>query len=108
MTMINVTGPKPGDRLVNLDEKVFPDHQASEGDRALIMMHTVPFEGSVGLVNLLTTTRIIRKGFSTTLCLYGPGVLMAAAGRGFPNVGEEGFPGNLSVNKQLDLSLIHI
>ena len=40
MTMINVTGPKPGDRLVNLDEKVFPDHQASEGDRALIMMHT--------------------------------------------------------------------
>ncbi len=28
--MINVEGPKPGDRLVNLDEKVFPDHQASE------------------------------------------------------------------------------
>ena len=102
MGMINVEGPKPGDRLVNLDEKVFPDHQASDGDRALIMMHTVPFEGSVGLVNLLTTTRIIRKGFSTTLCLYGPGVLMAAAGRGFPNVGEEGFPGNLSMNKQLD------
>ena len=65
-------------------------------------MHTVPFEGSVGLVNLLTTTRIIRKGFSTTLCLYGPGVLMAAAGRGFPDVGAEGFPGNLSMNKQLD------
>ena len=55
MSMINVDGPKPGDRLVNLDEKVFPDHQASDGDRALIMMHTVPFEGSVGLVNMLTT-----------------------------------------------------
>ena len=41
MSMINVDGPKPGDRLVNLDEKVFPDHQASDGDRALIMMHTV-------------------------------------------------------------------
>ena len=86
MGMINVEGPKPGDRLVNLDEKVFPDHQASDGDRALIM----------------TTTRIIRKGFSTTLCLYGPGVLMAAAGRGFPDVGAEGFPGNLSMNKQID------
>jgi len=101
MTMVNVKGPKTGDRLVNLDEKLYPDHKASDGDRALVMMHTVPFEGSVGLVNLLTTTRIVRKGFSTTLALYGPGVLMAAAGRGFPNVGYEGFPGNLSMNKQI-------
>ena len=36
-------------------------------------MHTVPYEGSVGLVNLLTTTRVLRKGFDTKLVLYGPG-----------------------------------
>lgn len=101
MSMVSVPRPKEGDRLVNLDEKLYPDHKAKEGDRALIMMHTVPFEGSVGLVNMLTATRIARKGFETTLALYGPGVLMAAAGRGFPNVGQEGFPGNLAVNRQL-------
>jgi uncharacterized repeat protein (TIGR04044 family) len=87
--------------LVNLDEKLYPDHQAENGQRALIMMHTVPFEGSVGLVNMLTATRIARKGFKTTLALYGPGVMMAAAGRGFPAVGQEGFPGNLAMNRQL-------
>ncbi|MCB0155772.1 MAG: MSMEG_0572 family nitrogen starvation response protein [Anaerolineae bacterium] len=101
MAMVNVAAPKEGDFLVNLDEKLYPDHQAEAGQRALIMMHTVPFEGSVGLVNMLTTTRIARKGFDTTLALYGPGVLMAAAGRGFPTVGEEGFPGNLAMNRQL-------
>lgn len=101
MAVVDVPRPKEGDSLINLDEKLFPDHKAKEGDRALIMMHTVPFEGSVGLVNLLTTTRIARKGFKTSLALYGPGVLMAAAGRGFPVVGQEGFPGNLAINRQL-------
>ncbi len=33
MGMINVEGPKPGDRLVNLDEKVFPEHQANQPAR---------------------------------------------------------------------------
>lgn len=101
MSMVSVAAPKEGDRLVNLDEKLYPDYQAKEGQRALIMMHTVPFEGSVGLVNLLTSTRIARKGFDTTLALYGPGVLMGAAGRGFPDVGQDGFPGNLAVNRQI-------
>ena len=99
--MIEVARPAAGDRLVNLDEKLYPDHKAPDGGRCLVMMHTVPFEGSVGLVNMLTTTRINRKGFKTTMALYGPGVLMAAAGRGFPNVGDEGFPGNLAINRQL-------
>lgn len=102
MAILDIAKPKEGDSLVNLDEKLYPDHKAEPGQRALIMMHTVPFEGSVGLVNMLTTTRIARKGFQTTLTLYGPGVLMAAAGRGFPTVGSEGFAGNLAVNRQLD------
>ena len=101
MAMVSVPKPQAGDRLVNLDEKIFPDHKAQPGQRALVMMHTVPFEGSVGLVNMLTNTRINRKGFDTSFGLYGPGVLMAAAGRGFPDVGAEGFPGNLAINRQL-------
>jgi uncharacterized repeat protein (TIGR04044 family) len=102
MAILSATKPKTGDSLVNLDEKLYPDHKADAGQRALIMMHTVPYEGSVGLVNMLTTTRIARKGFKTTLALYGPGVLMASAGRGFPTVGTEGFPGNLAINRQLE------
>ena len=64
-------------------------------------MHTVPYEGSVGLVNLLTTTRVLRKGFKTHLVLYGPGVLMASGTRGFPKVGDEAFPGHMAINNQI-------
>jgi len=50
----------------------------------------------------LTTTRVLRKGFKTHLVLYGPGVLMASGSRGFPNVGDEAFPGHMAINKQLE------
>ena len=53
-------------------------------------------------MNLLTTTRVLRKGFKTHLILYGPGVLMASGTRGFPNVGDEAFPGHMAINKQLE------
>ena len=92
---------QPGDAIVNYDHKVFPDIQAEEGEQAWVFMHTVPFEGSVGLVNMLTTTRINRKGFDTHLVLYGPGSLMASASRGFPKVGDEAFPGALMYNNQI-------
>ena len=82
-------------------DKVFEDIQANPGEKAFTFMHTVPYEGSVGLVNLLTTTRILRKGFDTTLVLYGPGVLMASGTRGFPKVGDEAFPGHMAINNQL-------
>ena len=71
-----------GDAIVDYEDKVFEDIQAEPGEKAFILMHTVPFEGSVGLVNMLTATRINRKGFDTHLVLYGPGSLMAAATRG--------------------------
>ena len=71
-------------------------------------MHTVPFEGSVGLVNMLTATRLQRKGFELTFVLYGPGVLMASAARGYPAVGSEGFPGNLSMNRQLQVLMVRL
>ena len=50
---------------------------------------------------MLTATRLLRKGFDLSFVLYGPGVLMAAATRGYPAVGNEGFPGNLGYNRQL-------
>ena len=36
-----------------------------------------------------------------SIVLYGPAVLIASATRGYPSDGTEGFPGNLSMNKQL-------
>ena len=81
-----------GTELFDVSEKVFPDVKAEPGEKAYTFMHTVPYEGSVGLVNLLTTTRVLRKGFETNLVLYGPGVLMASGTRGFPKVGDEAFP----------------
>ena len=98
---LTIAPPKDGDILFNVEDKVFPDYKANAGDKAYVFMHTVPFEGSVGLVNMLTATRLQRKGFELTFVLYGPGVLMASASRGYPAVGNEGFPGNLGYNRQL-------
>ena len=60
--MVQIVGEraKPGDAIVDYEEKVLPDYQAEEGQTAYIFFHTVPFEGSVGLVNLLTCTRFNR------------------------------------------------
>jgi uncharacterized repeat protein (TIGR04044 family) len=106
MAVVQIPQPKAGDEIVDMSvPKIFEDYKARAGDRALITMHTVPFEGSVGLINMLTCTRLIRKGYDTTLLLYGPGVLMASNTRGFPKVGDEGFPGNLAVNNQIKIIL---
>ncbi|HEU5323853.1 MAG TPA: hypothetical protein VFX28_23825, partial [Methylomirabilota bacterium] len=58
--------PEAGQELYDVAEKVFPDVKAEEGEEAYIFMHTVPYEGSVGLVNLLTATRLGRKGFKVS------------------------------------------
>ena len=93
--------PADGERLYNAEEKVFPDIQAEPGQKAFIFIHTVPYEGSVALVNLLTSTRLVRKGFDVNIILYGPGVLLASGTRGFPAVGQEAFPGHMAINNQL-------
>lgn len=98
---VTVATPQDGDVNWDTSEKVFEDLRAEDGEKATVFIHSVPFEGSVSLVNLMTSTRLQRKGFKLTIVLYGPGVLLAAAGRGYPAVGTEGFPGNLSVNKQI-------
>jgi uncharacterized repeat protein (TIGR04044 family) len=94
---------KKGDGIVQADKKYYEDFKARPGEKALVLMHTIPFEGSVGLINQLTATRLNRKGYETTVFLYGPGILMAARGRGFPSVGTEGFPGNMNFNAQLQV-----
>ncbi|MGF1589729.1 MAG: MSMEG_0572/Sll0783 family nitrogen starvation response protein [Pleurocapsa sp.] len=100
--MPEVTTPahKAGDYFVDYEEKVFPDVQAEPGEKALVTFHTVAFEGSIGLVNLLQATRLIRKGFETSVLLYGPGVTLGIQ-RGFPKIGDESFPGHQAMNNQL-------
>ena len=74
--------------------------RAEPGEKALVTFHTVAFEGSISIVNTLSATRLQRKGFETSILLYGPGVTMGFQ-RGFPTLGDEAFPGHLFVNKRL-------
>ena len=100
--MPKVTHPahKKGDALVDYEEKVFEDVKAEPGEKALVTFHTVAFEGSIGFVNLLQATRLKRKGFDTSILLYGPGVTLGIQ-RGFPTIGDEAFPGHQNFNNQL-------
>ena len=91
---------KEGDFLVDYEEKVFEDVKAKPGEKALVTFHTVAFEGSIGLVNLLQATRLLRKGFETSVLLYGPGVTLGVQ-RGFPKLGSEAFPGHMAMNNQI-------
>ncbi|MEO0796111.1 MAG: MSMEG_0572/Sll0783 family nitrogen starvation response protein [Verrucomicrobiota bacterium] len=91
---------KDGDFFVDYEEKVFPDVKAEEGEKALVTFHTVAFEGSIGIVNTLSATRLLRKGYETSVLLYGPGVTLGFQ-RGFPTLGDEAFPGHLFVNQRL-------
>ena len=92
---------KKGDFLVDYEEKVFPDVKADPGEKALVTFHTVAFEGSISIVNTLVATRLLRKGYETSILLYGPGVTMGFQ-RGFPTLGDEAFPGHLFVNQRLE------
>jgi uncharacterized repeat protein (TIGR04044 family) len=98
-----VTHPphKKGDFFVDYEQKLFEDVKAEPGEKALVTFHTVAFEGSIGLVNLLQASRLIQKGFETSVLLYGPGVTLGIQ-RGFPKLGDEAFPGHLNFNNRLE------
>jgi uncharacterized repeat protein (TIGR04044 family) len=98
---VDTARPAEGEYLYDTEEKVFDDIKANEGEKAYVFLHTVPYEGSVALVNLLTATRLRRKGFDVHIVLYGPGVLLASGTRGYPAVGQEAFPGHLAINNQI-------
>ena len=89
-----------GDFFVDYEEKVFEDVKATPGQKALATFHTVAFEGSIGLVNMLNAIRLARKGYETSILLYGPGVLLGVQ-RGFPKLGDEAFPGNQNFDNTL-------
>jgi uncharacterized repeat protein (TIGR04044 family) len=100
--MPEVTTPahQTGDFFVDYEEKVFPDVKAEPGEKALVTFHTVAFEGSIGLVNMLQSLRLLRKGFETSMLLYGPGVTLGVQ-RGFPKLGDEAFPGHQNFANQI-------
>jgi uncharacterized repeat protein (TIGR04044 family) len=100
MPAVEHAAHKDGDFFVDYEEKVFEDVKAEPGEKALITFHTVAMEGSIGLINMLQAIRLQRKGFETTILLYGPGVLLGVQ-RGFPKLGSEAFPGHLVVNQKL-------
>jgi uncharacterized repeat protein (TIGR04044 family) len=100
MPAVSRPSNQPGDFLVDYEEKVFPDVKAEPGEKALITFPTVAFEGSIGLVNLLQASRLINKGFETSVLLYGPGVTLGVQ-RGFPKLGDAAFDGHLNFNARL-------
>ncbi len=100
MAVVDYPKHKDGDFLVDYENKVFEDVKAAPGEKALVTFHTVAFEGSIGLVNLLQATRLQRKGYETSILLYGPGVTLGVL-RGFPKLGDEAFPGHQNFNNQL-------
>ncbi|HYZ17429.1 MAG TPA: MSMEG_0572/Sll0783 family nitrogen starvation response protein [Candidatus Acidoferrum sp.] len=100
MPVVEHPSHKKGDFFVDYENKVFEDVKAEPGEKALVTFHTVAFEGSIGFVNLLQATRLKRKGFETSVLLYGPGVTLGIQ-RGFPTLGDEAFPGHQNFNNQL-------
>lgn len=100
MPKVNAPAHADGDYFVDYEEKVFEDVKAEPGQKALVTFHTVAFEGSIGFVNLLQATRLKRKGYDTSVLLYGPGVTLGVQ-RGFPTLGNEAFPGHLNFNNQI-------
>ena len=100
MPAVTMPARQKGDFLVDYEEKVFEDVKAKPGEKALVTFHTVAFEGSIGLVNILQALRLQRKGFETSVLLYGPGVNLGMQ-RGFPKIGDEAFPGAQNFNNQL-------
>ena len=97
--------PEKGTELFDVSEKVFPDVQAEPGETAYTFMHTVPYEGSVGPGQPAHDDARPAQGLQDDLVLYGPGVLMASGTRGFPNVGDEAFPGHMAINNQIETFL---
>lgn len=83
--------------------KIFPDFKANPGEKALVQIHGMFTEASVTIIATLTALRLLRKGYETTLLLYGPGgVLLASRTKGYPKVGDAVVPGALNHSERLE------
>src|SRR5207248_11268995 len=98
---VNVPRPADGEVMYDVEEKVFEDIRANPGEAAYVFIHSVPYECSVALVNLLTATRLVRKGFDVKIVLYGPGVPLGFGTRGSPGGSREARPGLLGLDNQV-------
>jgi len=92
--------PQEGKALVDYEEKLYPDHKAREGEKALFLIHSVPYEGSVAGINMLTAIRTKNKGYKVTVLFYGPGSGIPVY-RGWPNVGDDGYGAGLQLYPNL-------
>ncbi|WP_380157859.1 MSMEG_0572/Sll0783 family nitrogen starvation response protein [Kineococcus sp. R86509] len=81
--------------------KVFPDYQAEGGETYFTLVHGIAHESSVSFVAVLQATRALRKGFDSAIYFYGPGSMNCIDTRGFPTVGDSGFPGEQNINGSL-------
>ena len=81
-------------------KRYFEDVKAKPGEKALVTFHTVAFEGSIGFVNMLQATRLMRKGFETSILLYGPGVTLGVQ-RGFPETRRRGLSRPSELQQQI-------
>jgi hypothetical protein len=61
MPAVAMPAHQKGDFLVDYEEKVFEDVKALPGEKALVTFHTVAFEGSIGLVNILQALRLLQR-----------------------------------------------
>jgi len=102
MAVERVKGERPekGKAIVNYEEKVFPDHKAKEGEKALFLVHTVPYEGSVAGINMLTAIRCKKKGYDTSVLFYGPASAIPVY-RGWPNIGDDGYGAGIQLYPNL-------
>src|ERR1044072_379819 len=98
---VNVSRPADGEVLYDVEEKVFEDIRANPGEQAFVFIHSVPYECSVALVNLLTATRLVRTGFDAKTVPPSPALPLRPAPRGSPGVNQEAFPGHLAINNQI-------
>jgi uncharacterized repeat protein (TIGR04044 family) len=81
--------------------KLFPDHQAEDGESYLTLIHGIAHESSVAFVAMLQATRALRKGFESVAYFYGPGSMNCMDTRGFPMTGDTAFPGEHNINNQI-------
>lgn len=92
--------PQEGKALVDYEEKLYPDHKAREGEKALFLIHSVPYEGSVAGINMLTAIRTKSKGYKVTVLFYGPASGIPVY-RGWPNVGDDGYGAGIQLYPNL-------
>ena len=91
MPAVTMPAHKKGDFLVDYEEKVFEDVKAKPGEKALVTFHTVAFEGSIGLVNMLQALRLQRKGLQDHHPALRPRRDAWRPAR-LPEAGDEPFP----------------